>query len=77
MEYYRQCTLKSGNVETVAWIEEYGAKVGCSVTLKDAEDPEQVWEVTQASTTRIPKTEALEKAREAVEFKKRGSIANQ
>ena len=34
MEYYRQCELKNGNLSTVAWIPEHGAKEGYSFLLK-------------------------------------------
>lgn len=53
MKFYRQCTLRSGNTETVAWIEEHGARVGNRVTLKDTEDPEKIWTVRTASTQRL------------------------
>jgi hypothetical protein len=74
-DFFRQCVLKSENFETVAWIPERGAKVGYQVTLKDSDEPLRLWTVLSASSMRLPMQEALEKAREAIEFKRRGSIA--
>lgn len=55
MKFYRQCILQHDKFITVAWIEERGAKLGFSVTLKDSEDPNQLWEVTFVGAYRIPK----------------------
>ena len=36
MATYYQCRFRRGDPETIAWIEERGAKVGASVELKTA-----------------------------------------
>lgn len=55
MLFYRQCTLRAQNTEQVAWIEERGARVGFRVTLKDTEDPQQLWTVMTVSNHRLSK----------------------
>jgi hypothetical protein len=75
MIYFKQCTLQHENTHTVAWIEEWGAVVGKIVKLKDSDYPEQLWKVTEAGSHRIEKSQALEEARKAHEFKMGGSIA--
>jgi hypothetical protein len=37
MTMYFQCKMRRGNAETVAWIEERGAKVGAEVELTTAD----------------------------------------
>jgi len=76
MEYYRQCTLKSENLETVAWINESSARETALVKLKDSDDPAREWRVVAVGPTRITQTEAQEQARAAHSFKQAGSIAN-
>lgn len=51
-EYYRQCRLTSENKETTAWIPEYGAKVGNTLTLDDSEGR---WAVVEVSSIRMLK----------------------
>jgi hypothetical protein len=75
--FYRQCTLKRGNTQTVAWIEERGAKLDHCVTLKDSDDPKAFWEVIEVGTTRLSNLEVQAQARQSTDFKRMGSIANQ
>ena len=75
MKFYRQCVLKSENRRLVAWIEERGAKVGYSVTLKDSSDPKLFWEVIEVSEMRLPEGVVRDRSRDSVRFKNGGSIA--
>lgn len=45
MTTYFQCRLRHGDAETVAWIEERGAKVGKRVELKTADG--EMWDVAE------------------------------
>lgn len=45
MTTYFQCRMRQGTAETVAWIEERGAKVGASVELKSADG--KFWDVIE------------------------------
>ena len=74
MDYYKQCTLRSGNTETVAWIEERGAKVGYSVTLEDSEDPARWWEVVLTGSNRIAKDEVYARERDYLNQRKASDI---
>lgn len=64
MKYYRQCTLRSGNTFLTAWIEEKGAKIGHSITLKDSKDTKRFWQVLDVGDVRLPeaKTKLQEQA---------------
>ena len=53
-KFYKQCTFKSDNSTTTAWIPERGAKVGKRVTFKD-DDSDQIWTVVSVGAGRIPK----------------------
>jgi len=55
-EYYRQCTLKQGNVSTTAWVPEEGAEVGKSFLFKDDREAGR-WEVTHVGPSRILREE--------------------
>lgn len=57
MNFYRQCTLRHQDTEQVAWIEEYGAKVGNRITLKDSGDPTTLWTVMTVSRYRLTQQE--------------------
>ena len=73
MKYYRQCTFKSGNSTTTAWIEERGAKVGKKVTFKD-EDEKRWWEVTAVSDTRMDEQRVKEQEKNAKNHRKASDI---
>lgn len=49
MKYYKQCTFKSGNARTVAWIPEHGAKIGLSMVFKDVDDHKR-WTVVSVGS---------------------------
>lgn len=51
-EFYRQCELAQGNLKTVAWVPEDGAKVGFSFLFKDAKG-EGRWTVLSVGETRV------------------------
>jgi hypothetical protein len=71
--YFRQCSLKSGNMCLVSWIEERGAKVGYRVTL---EGEEGWWDVVGVGSYRASAEEVAGMSRAAHDFKKSGSICN-
>lgn len=48
---YRQCKLRRGSSFTTGWIEERGAKVGCTVQLLALD---QFWEVLEVFGPAIP-----------------------
>lgn len=68
--FHRQCTLKRENLETVAWIEEWGAKVGNILKLKDSTPPNEEWEVVSVGATRVPDDVIKAQERSALSFKK-------
>lgn len=46
MTMYRQCTLRKGNVQQTAWIEDKQLQVGMHVELKSEKEGEQQgWEI--------------------------------
>lgn len=48
MKQMRQAVLRHGTERLVAWVEDK-CKVGNSITLKNSDDPEQLWEVVSLS----------------------------
>lgn len=69
-EFYRQCTFKSGDSQTTAWIPEKDVEVGGQVAFK--EDPDKWWEVVSVGTNKITKEQAKGLERRNVQFQ--GSI---
>jgi hypothetical protein len=51
-ELYRQCELQQGNLKTVAWVPESGAKVGSSFVFKDDKQGGR-WTVLSVGAMRI------------------------
>ena len=72
MEFYKQCVLKSGNTQTVGWIEERGAKLGFSVTLED--HPGQWWKVMEVGTVRLAKDVVFDQERDYLRQRKASDI---
>ena len=62
--YSRQCKLQLEDQETyrVTWIEEKYAKIGKRITLKDSENPDQIWVVSEV-WSRMPTEEVKENER--------------
>ena len=77
MDYYRQVRMLSDNFQTVAWIDEAGAKVGKTLKLKDSDDPEREWVVAWASETRIPRRRRLSELGKGESLRIEGLIAHQ
>lgn len=73
MEYYRQCTMQNENTQTVAWIEERGAKEGFSVRFKDVGD-EKWWTVLAVGPVRLPKDEVYARERDYINQRKASDI---
>lgn len=73
MEFYRQCRFRSGNTETVAWIEERGAKVGYFVTFEDDDQEGRLWEVLSVGQ-RIPKDVVFDRERDYMKQRKASDI---
>ena len=65
-EFYKQCSFKSGNKHTTAWIPERGAKVGLTMTF-EGDGPER-WTVISVGSTRITKAAANKGARSGKTF---------
>jgi hypothetical protein len=59
MSTYYQCRFKRGESETIAWIEERGAKVGASVELKTADG--ECWDVIEVFTPGLDEAKLREK----------------
>jgi hypothetical protein len=69
-EFYRQCTFKSGDTSTTAWIPEKGVEVGGKVAFEG--QPDKWWEVMSVGTHQITKQQAKGLERRNVQFQ--GSI---
>jgi len=65
-EFYRQCKFKSGDSETVAWVDEKGVEVGGKVAFKA--QPDKWWEVLSMGEHRITKQQAKNLERRNVQF---------
>ena len=76
-KFFKQCTLRNGSHVLVSWIEERGAKVGYSVTLKDSDDPSKFWEVTSVSELKLSMEDVELGSSKARNFKKIGSISKE
>jgi len=50
MATYYQCRFRRGDPETIAWIEERGAKIGALVELKTADG--ERWDVIRQASTK-------------------------
>jgi hypothetical protein len=59
MSTYYQCRFKRGESETIAWIEERGAKVGASVELKTADG--ERWNVIEVFAPGLDEAKLREK----------------
>ena len=59
MEFVKQCVLKNGNLETVAWITEESAQVGKWVELD--EDKSQ-WKVKSVGEGRVERNVVLDQS---------------
>ena len=65
--------LRNGNTQTVAWIEEKGAKEGFSVTFKHGEESEW-WKVLSVGTSRHTKDEAYARERDYLRQRKASDV---
>ena len=59
MSTYYQCRFRRGDPETIAWIEERGAKIGALVELKTADG--ERWDVIEVFTPGLDEAKLREK----------------
>jgi hypothetical protein len=74
MKYFRQCTLRSGTAEMIAWIEEYGAKEGYLITLEDTDEPARLWKVVKVYDVRMSSAAMQEMSHRADKWRKQVDI---
>jgi hypothetical protein len=72
-KYFKQCQFRSGNIHTMAWIEEEGAKVGNTMIFKDTDDPRR-WEVTLVFDIRLTEDAVKERERDYLKQRKASDI---
>jgi hypothetical protein len=57
MTFYRQCVMRRGTIESVAWIPEEFAKVGKVLELREEDKTwTDGWRVVEAYKLRLPQT---------------------